>query len=413
MTLNCEWAAETEISARIIRVEGALVQDLLEAVERLRPLIEEHAGSAETNRQLSNVVYDAMYRAGLFAMLAPKAYRGLELHPIEAMRVWEAVARIDSAAAWNLVMNQAISAYAAWLPAEGARDVFRDGPATTAGAFNPAGTAIRANGGWRVTGRVPFASGCQQAQWLSMPVVEMDGDRPKMDPATKRPTTFAVFFPRTTASILDTWHTVGMRGTGSTDFAVQDLFVPDRLTAPICPLGKPAPGFEGPLFRMWPWTAILGEVTVSVGIAAAAVDAAVRVCQTKTAAYNATPLREQQLAQCQMGKAKARVEASRDTLHCAACEAYDETAASKARLSVEAKIRLQLAVSFAAEACAEAVRYVNDAVGASSIRLGSPFERHFRDVHVLLQHSSKSSARYGSAGRLMFGLESDWVWLNF
>ena len=81
-----------------------MVHDLLAAVERLRPLIEEHAGRAETNRQLSNVVYDAMHRAGLFAMLAPKAYRGLELHPIEAMRVWEAVARIDSAAAWNLVM---------------------------------------------------------------------------------------------------------------------------------------------------------------------------------------------------------------------------------------------------------------------------------------------------------------------
>jgi alkylation response protein AidB-like acyl-CoA dehydrogenase len=114
-----------------------------------------------------------------------------------------------------------------------------------------------------------------------------------------------------------------------------------------------------------------------------------------------------------MGKAKARVEASRDTLHRAASEAYDETALSKKRLSTDAKIRLQLAVSFAAEACAEAVRFVNDSVGASSIRRGSPFERYFRDVHVLLQHSSKSSARYGSAGRLLFALENDWVWLSF
>jgi alkylation response protein AidB-like acyl-CoA dehydrogenase len=114
-----------------------------------------------------------------------------------------------------------------------------------------------------------------------------------------------------------------------------------------------------------------------------------------------------------MGKARARVEASRDTLYCAAEAAFDETSLSKTHLSSAAKIRLQLAVSFAAEACAEAVRYVNDVVGASSIRLGAPFERHFRDVHVLLQHSSKSSARYGSAGRLMFGLENDWVWLNF
>jgi alkylation response protein AidB-like acyl-CoA dehydrogenase len=164
---------------------------------------------------------------------------------------------------------------------------------------------------------------------------------------------------------------------------------------------------------MWPWIAILGEATVSVGVAAAAVDQAVQLCKTKTARYNATPLREQQLVQYQMGKAKALVEASRDTLYRAASAAYDETALSKTRLSVDAKVRLQLAVSFAAEACAEAVRYVNDVVGASSIRLGSPFERHFRDVHVLLQHSSKSSARYGSAGRLMFGLENDWVWLSF
>jgi alkylation response protein AidB-like acyl-CoA dehydrogenase len=390
-----------------------VTQELLDAVARIRPLIEEHAESAEASRQLSNVVYDAMYQAGLFAMLAPKAYGGLELHPVEAMRVWEEIARIDSAAAWNLVMNQAISAYAAWLPAEGAREIFRHGPPTTAGALNPPGAATRVDGGWRITGQVPFGSGCHQAQWLAMPAVEMDGDRPKVDPAAGQPKPFAVFFPRSAATILDTWHTVGMRGTGSTDFAVHELFVPDRLTAPICPLNQPAPGFEGPLFRMWPWTAILGEATVSVGVAAVAVDQAVQLCKTKTARYNATPLREQQLVQYQMGKAKARVEASRDTLYRAASAAYDETALSKTRLSADAKVRLQLAVSFAAEACAETVRFVNDAVGASSIRLGSPFERHFRDVHVLLQHSSKSSARYGSAGRLMFGLENDWVWLSF
>jgi alkylation response protein AidB-like acyl-CoA dehydrogenase len=246
-----------------------------------------------------------------------------------------------------------------------------------------------------------------------MPAVEMDGDQPKVDPQTGQPAPFGVFFPRAEAQILDTWHTYGMRGTGSTDYAVDNLFVPDRLVAPVAPLSNPAPGFEGPLFRMWPWTAILGEATVSVGVAAAAVDAAVELCRTKTPAYNAIPLREQQLAQFQMAKAQARVEASRDTLYRAGATAYDDVASHTGLLSTDAKIRLQLAVSFAAEACAEAVRYVNDAVGTSSIRVGQPFERHFRDAHVLLQHSSKSSPRYGSAGRLMFGLENDWVWLSF
>ena len=101
-------------------------QDLLAAVKRIQPLIEAHAAEAEANRQLSSVVYDAMYCANLFAMSAPKARGGLELHPAESMQVWEAIARSDSAAAWNLVMNQGIAAYAAWLPAQGADDLFSE-----------------------------------------------------------------------------------------------------------------------------------------------------------------------------------------------------------------------------------------------------------------------------------------------
>jgi alkylation response protein AidB-like acyl-CoA dehydrogenase len=387
--------------------------DLLTRVEGIRQLIEQHAPDAEGNRKLDGVVYQAMYDAGLFGMLAPVTYGGLELDPVETMRVWEAVARIDSSAAWNLVMNQGIAAFAAWLPAAGAAELFRNGPPTVAGALNPPGAAIRVDDGWRVTGRCPFGSGCHNAEWLAMPATEMDGGHPKPNPSTGQPTVFGVFFPRSQATILDTWHTLGMRGTGSTDFAVEDLFVPDRFVAPVAPLKDPAPGFDGPLFRMWPWTVILGEATVSVGVAAAAVDLAVQLCTTKTPAYNTTPLRDQQLAQFQIGKAKSRVEASRDTLWAAARGAYDDVQHSGQLLSRDAKIRLQLAVAFAAESCAEAVRWVNDAVGTAAVRQVMPFERHFRDAHTLLQHSSKSSARYASAGRLLFGLPNDWVWLSF
>jgi alkylation response protein AidB-like acyl-CoA dehydrogenase len=134
---------------------------------------------------------------------------------------------------------------------------------------------------------------------------------------------------------------------------------------------------------------------------------------SKTPSYNSTPLREQQLAQFQIGKARSRVDASRDTLWAAARTAYDDVERSGELLSIDSKIRLQLAVAFAADACAEAVRWVDDAVGTSAIRQTMPFERYFRDAHTLLQHSSKSSARYASAGRLMFGLPNDWVWLSF
>jgi alkylation response protein AidB-like acyl-CoA dehydrogenase len=299
-------------------------------------------------------------------------------------------------------MNQAIAAYSAWLPPKGAAELYANGIPTMAGALHPPGKAVRVGGGWRITGQVPFGSGCHHAQWLAMPAQEEGADAP-----------FGAFLQRESATILDTWHTLGMRGTGSADFAVTDLFVPEHLAVPVAPLRDPPPGFEGPLYRMWPWSGIVGEGVVSVGVAAAAVDAAVHLCKTKTPAYQSTALRDQQLAQFLMGKARARVEASRDTINRAAEFAYEEVERSGALLSMEAKIRLQLAVSFAAEACAEAVRFVNDVVGASSIRIGQPFERHFRDAHTLLQHSDKSSPRYASAGRLMFGLENDWVWLSF
>jgi indole-3-acetate monooxygenase len=390
-----------------------VIAELLGLVERIAPVIEKGAASAEVNRRLSTDVHDAMFEAGLFGMLAPRAYGGLELHPVDAMQVWEAVARIDPSAAWNLVMNQAMATAVAWLADDVAREILRVGPTTIAGALYPPAAATRVDGGWRITGRCPFASGCHNTPWLAMTAVEMDGDRPKSDPATGRPIPFGVLLPSAQATILDTWHTFGMRGTGSADLAVRDLFVPDHLKFPIEPLRHPAAGFEGPLYRMMPWSGIVGEGVVSVAVAAAAVGEAVEVCRTKTPAYNTVPLREQQLAQFEIGKAKARVEASRDTLYRAAAAAYDEVAQSGTLLSVDGKVRLQLAVCFAAEACAEAVRLVNDAVGASSIRLGQPFERHFRDIHVLLQHSDKSSARYASTGRLLFGLESDWLWLSF
>ncbi|WP_290649747.1 hypothetical protein, partial [Aquisalimonas sp.] len=107
------------------------------------------------------------------------------------------------------------------------------------------------------------------------------------------------------------------------------------------------------------------------------------------------------------------VNASRDTLHAAAREAYEETKAGGELLSWDAKIRLQLAVTFAAESCAEAVRLVHAVAGASAIRLEYPFERLFRDIHTLTQHASKNSARHVTGGRLLCGLENDWVALNF
>jgi indole-3-acetate monooxygenase len=378
------------------------IEKLLQAVATIRPILLTDAETAEAERAPTPTAYQAMHDAGLFAMLAPRRYGGFELPLGDSMQVWEAVARISASAAWNLVMNQAIANYAAWLPEAGVKELFANGVPTVAGALHPPARAQRVQGGWRITGQVPFGSGCHCAQWLAMPAKE-DGSS----------ALFATFFPRQSGTILDTWHTLGMRGTGSADYRADDLFVPDHLTAPVGPLTNPAPGFEGPLYRMWPLANILGEAMISVGVAASSIDDAIELCKNKTPAYQGTPLKQQQLVQFLIGKAAARVAAARDTLLCSANEAYAEAQQSGSSLSDTSKVRIQLAVSFAAETCAEASRLVNDVVGTSSIRTGQRFERYFRDLHVLMQHSDKSCQRYASAGRLMMGSENDWVWLSF
>ena len=136
-----------------------------------------------------------MEDAGLFAMLVPAAYGGMELHPAQVLSVWEAVGRIDTAAAWHLVMNGSLTAMAAWLPGKGADEIFGDGPVTVAGALNPPCAAVRADGGWRISGQVPFASGADHASWFILPAIEMDGDQPKVDPVTGAPAPIVVFVP--------------------------------------------------------------------------------------------------------------------------------------------------------------------------------------------------------------------------
>ena len=387
--------------------------ELLDAIVHIRPVIETHAAQGDTDRKLPRAVFEALFDAGLYAMNAPRAYGGFELSPSEMMRVWEAVARIDAATAWNLAMNQGFMSFVGWLPDEGARELLGEGPAPMAGGFFPPGTAVRADGGWRVTARVPFVSGCHDSRWFWLPALETTGGEPVVDPGSGAPNVYAFFVPRDEAEIFDTWHTVGMRGTGSADVGVSDLFVPDRRALQVGPLTNPAPGFEGPLYRMYPMSSVLGEATVSLGVAAAAVDALTGLAKTKMPAFTTTALRDQPLAQHLAGRAAARVNASRDTLHAAARQAYDEVESSGKHLSWDAKIKLQSAVTFGAESCAEAVRLVNEAAGSSAIRSEYPFERYFRDAHVLTQHASKSSPRYATVGKLLFGLENDWTALDF
>ncbi len=392
--------------------QSSAVEALLDAVEDVRPVIEECAAETEAERALADPVYDAMLDAGLFRTLAPKAFGGLELHPTDAYQVWEEVARIDSAAGWCLQISSAVSCFGRWLPKAGGEEIFERGPDTLfAGGFHPGGPSIRVEGGWRVTSRTSFASGCHRAAWFFVPVLEVPEDASRFDPKREDAPGIGAYVPRDEVDIIDNWNTSGMRGTFSAEVNVDDVFVPDDRIAFLEGRCEPAPAFAGPLYATVPWPAIHSEATVSLGIARAAIEKLVDLANRKTPGFSRIVLRDREMAQHHAGKASALVDASRATLHASISNAYRE-GERDGGLSDAAAMQCQLAACFTAEACAQAVDLVHEAAGTSGIRLEHGFERHHRDIHVLTQHGSKSPSRYEDVGKMMFGLPPNILFLR-
>jgi alkylation response protein AidB-like acyl-CoA dehydrogenase len=263
-----------------------------------------------------------------------------------------------------------------------------------------------------VDGQIPFASGCHYAASALFPFVELVAGEPVLADDTGLPVTRAAIVPMRDLDLADTWHTMGMRGTGSADMVLRGVFVADAHVFPVGPLTTPNPKLDGPLARMFPLLSVHGESVVSIAVAAEAVALLRAIAAEKAASYTAATLRDREYIQVLVGKAHARVEASRLYLHQACARGYAEAAAGHL-LSEGSKIDMQLAACFAAEQCAEAVRLVHEAAGTSGIRIEAGLERLFRDVHTLTQHASKSIPRYGSAGRLLLGLPNDWIFLSF
>lgn len=410
---NTHESPEATMTAIIARSDTAAeqVDVLLQRVHTIAPILREHAWAAEQNHRLSQESVAAMREAGLYAMFVPKALGGLELDPMSTFQILEEVSRIDAAAGWNLQLSVAIGVLGAWLPDEGAREIFsRD--VIVAGTLFPPAQAVAIPGGYRVTGRAPFVSGCHSASWFVGPaqVIE-DGALLLQD---GNPVTVLVFFPASDAEIIDNWDTLGMRGTGSHDVAITDRFVPDQHTAPFVPYADAPPGsaYQGPLYRLTIWHSIAALAAPALGIAQAAIDDLVALATTKTPAYTATPLAARASAQTQAAQAQAHVGAARAYLYDSLDQAW-QTCLGGSVLTREQRMTLQLASCHAVQAAATAVRLVHTAAGGTAIRAGHRFQEYFRNTHTITQHAFVSASRFDAVGQMMFGLDPDWPFFAF
>jgi alkylation response protein AidB-like acyl-CoA dehydrogenase len=352
-------------------------------------------------------VSDALRDAGFFRLFRPASRGdGLELDPITAFRVFEELSRIDSAVGWNLTLANACELIGAWYSDRVTEEVFGSPETVMAGSFNPPRKAVPADGGYRISGRTIFSSNCRSATWILGLANVFDGDDMRVD-ERGAPVTLLTLFPMSETEIVDNWNTLGMRGTGSDDVVADDVFVPDERAVPFGPLENPGNAYAGPFHRLSIWPAVACQVSVALGIAGAASDYYSEWANKKTPMYTATALRERSVVQLQVAEAEAKLGAARCFLLAGLDEMWQRAKEGKS-LDMSARARCQLASSHGVVAAAEAVDRVYLAAGGSAIRDEQPFQRYFRDVHVLTQHAFTSPSRFEAVGQIMLGLEPDW-----
>lgn len=360
-------------------------------VAKLAGIARAHADETESLRRLAPEVVQAFRTAGVFTMCVPRSAGGPELDARTIMSIVEALSRGDGAAGWCAMIAATTSLLSGYIDEAEAKTVF-EGGGVIGGAFAPRGTATPVDGGYLAGGRWPFASGCQHCDWL-MGACLIDGDAPRV-----------LIFPAADAEIIDTWNVSGLRGTGSHDIAVRDLFVP---TARSVPLAGARPVQQGPLYA-FPFFGLLAVVggAVAIGIARAAIDELVALAGAKTPTGARRTLGERQQIQAHIARAEAAVRSARAFLHEAAADAW-ALAERSGEIPVEARASLRLAATDATWRCVQAVDMMYTAGGGTSIYETSVLQRCFRDIHAMTQHIMVAPATYELVGRVLLGLETD------
>jgi alkylation response protein AidB-like acyl-CoA dehydrogenase len=382
---------------------------LIEAAKEIAPIMEKYSAEGEQERRLSRPVLDALREAGLMRMMTPRSLGGLETDPVTRTLVVEEVGRHDSAAAWTLENPLDWAFFCARLPDAGAEEIYSGGAdVVIAAQFGRPLQATSTDGGYRVSGRAPFVSNCLDADWISSTALVDADQHPDGDPEMRM-----VYFPREKCEIIDTWDVMGMRGTGSNDVSVHDVFVPQSRTFPMMPEFEPGSHYQGPLYRL-PLAGVTatGIPTPMLGVARRAVDTVTELARTKTPVASSGLLKERSSAQVQLGKAEAILRSGRLLLLDTVDEAWQRCIDGEPH-SLEQKADLLLAGAHAMSSAVQAVELACNIAGTTAFRATNPLERCFRDVQTMRHHVFASEARYGTFGQVYLGVDPDFPVVAF
>src|SRR5919109_1382031 len=375
--------------------------DVVAAALKLVPHIRARRDELETARRVPPSLVQAIAEAGLFQLHLPRSMGGPELPPLTAFRVIEEISQVDGSVGWCTMIANGACFFVSRLRAEVGRELFGQPPdVRIAGSLRPEGKAYMVDGGYRVQGRWDFASGIDHARWLLCTCTVMAEDGPRLSPAGT-PEVRHLLIPATDATIVDTWSVVGMCGTGSHDFIVDDVFVPAAHSLSLLePPQAPGPLYHPRLLFVVLWT---GTVANALGMARGAMDAFIELATQAHSTMSPTLLRDRPLVQTQVAEAEAILSAARAyvlTSVAAAWEAVCTGVPDPSRDIAQARLAITHGMH-------EAVRVVDrlfHAAGTNGIYRKYGLERYFRDVHTAVQHAAGLPVHIESAGKVFLGL---------
>lgn len=375
---------------------------LMQSADTLSQLFRARSDEFEKARRIPPDVSAALAEAGFYRIGVPATLGGLECPPVIGNQVIETLARGDASCAWVAFIAATSGTVLASIPDTAGADIFANPDTMITGVFAPNGKAEKSDGGFTVSGRWQWGSGSQNADWVLGGCMLTQNGEPMLD-EQGQPRSHMLLMPASELEFHDTWHTAGLCGTGSLDYAVKDLFVPQDRVVGYLVTGKA----ETPLYAFPSFTFLaLGIAAVCMGMARAAIDDLVELASAKKRAGASKTIAEQPVTQARLAQAEAELRSAR-AFYYQTLETAWSSAQLNNQVSIEQRRDLRLATTHAVNASVSVVEAMYNLGGGSAVYSHSRLQRYFRDIHVAKSHIMVSPTTLETVGRLFFDLPTN------
>jgi indole-3-acetate monooxygenase len=379
---------------------------ILSELDGLAPILAARAAEAEEARRIPADIIQMLKSVGVFRMTAPQIFGGLEFDFPTVARILQKLVKIDGSTGWIATVTNATALLLPLLPRETYEETYRNGPdRLCAGGGQPTGTAVAEAGGLRVNGRWPFASGCEDADWIaSICVLTQDG-KPAPGPAEGVPAMRVVCLPARHWHIEDTWRAPGLRATGSHHIVLKDVFVPSEN---VFDMASARPCLPGPLYNAPPMQiATLLHGPIALGMAEGAIDDLVAIAQSgRKQQYAAVSMRDSEIFHYELGRAQAEFRAAQ--VMCDAQIASHWRHAVAGTLSGDAlHAEATQSMIWVTETCLRVIQSCFALAGGAAVSNTSPLQRRLRDTQTAAQHQGVHARHYARAGKLLLSQGND------